>query len=679
MNSLTLFWIMIVVYIGGVLFSLIFGKKPRIASIGGNLFFIAAALFGIFTVIHFMLSPNSKELVLLNLSSGIPLIQFTLKLDRLTSFFILPLSILTLATAIYSPGYLKTYDQHHYPGLFNMLFGLFVLSIITVLCAGNLIAFLIAWELMSLVSFFLVIFEDEERGNRRAAFTYLIMTHLASAFLIIAFALLYKYTGSINLTASPAALPAFIKNILFGCFLIGFCTKAGIVPLHIWLPLAHPAAPSNVSALMSGIMIKTAIYGLLRFALIGLGTGQYWWGTLLLTLGLVSMLIGVAYALIESNFKRLLAYSSIDNIGIIFIGLGVAFWGKSTGSGMLLALGLTAALVHLFNHSIFKGLLFLGAGAVNQATGTKELEELGGLVKKMPQTALLILTGCLAAAALPPFNGFIGEWLTFQALLASIVSPALKSSFPVIVTIAGMGLAGAMAVGCFVKLFGIAFLGSPRTKCAEKARESSGSMRFGAGLLAALSLVLGIFPILLFKALGPLVSDLSGIPVITEFFNPGLGLVIPLDGLRSNIAPLPVAVTLVLLIWICWVVIKMISRKKPQRIYATWDCGFESLTTRMQYSATGFSKPFRIIFRGLFRPDRELHVKKSLSPYHQESLQYIVSTESVFEKYLYRPVYKKLTSAAIQIKKRVQTGSVHTYLIYIFVMIVLLMVYYICN
>jgi hydrogenase-4 component B len=678
MNSLTLFWIMSAFYGCGALFPLLCSKRPRLANIGGNLSFIAAALVGIVTVIDFLLAPHSKTIVLLDLSPGLPLMQFTLKLDRLTAFFILPLSILTLAAAIYSLGYLKAYYRRHHPGQFNLMFGLFILAIIAVLCAGNLVAFLTAWELMSLISFLLVIFEDDERSNRRAAFTYLIMTHLASAFLFCAFALLYKYTGSLN-PGRAQDLPVFIQNILFGCFLIGFGTKAGIVPLHIWLPLAHPAAPSNVSALMSGIMIKTAIYGLLRFALIGLGIGQYWWGTLLLTLGLVSMVIGVAYALIESNFKRLLAYSSIDNIGIILIGLGVAFWGKSTGSGALLALGLTAALVHLFNHSIFKGLLFMGAGAVNQATGSKELEELGGLIKKMPQTALLILAGCLSAAALPPFNGFIGEWLTFQALLATVASPALKSSFPAILAIAGMGLAGAMAVGCFVKLFGIAFLGLPRTKCAEKARESSGSMRFGAWLLAILCLVFGIFPILLFKIVGPLVSDFSGTAIFEEFPNPGFGLIIPSDIIRSGIAPLQLGVTLSLVIGICWIIIKIITRKKPPRTYVTWDCGFESLTPRMQYSATGFSKPFRIIFRGLFRPYRELQVKQGLSPYHQESLQYVVSTESVFEKYLYRPLIKKLTATAIQIKKRVQTGSVHTYLIYIFVMIILLMFYYIYN
>jgi hydrogenase-4 component B len=677
MNPLTLFWLMVALYSGGAFFSLICGQKPRLANIGGNLAFVAAALLGIITVIAFLGAPGPKTLLLLKLSPGLALMQFTLKLDRLTAFFILPLSILTLAAAVYSLGYLKPFYRHH-PGRFNLLFGLFILTIIAVLCAGDLIAFLIAWELMSLISFFLVIFEDEERSNRRAAYTYLIMTHLASAFLISAFALLYKYTGSLSPETAPV-LPVFIQNILFGCFLIGFGTKAGIVPLHIWLPLAHPAAPSNVSALMSGIMIKTAIYGLLRFALIGLGMGQYWWGTLLLTLGLVSMVIGVAYALIESNFKRLLAYSSIENIGIILIGLGVAFWGKSSGSSMLLALGLTAALIHLFNHSLFKGLLFLGAGAVNQATGSKELEELGGLAKKMPQTALLILTGSLAAAALPPFNGFIGEWLTFQALLGAIVTPALKSSFPALLAIAGMGLAGAMAAGCFVKLFGIAFLGLPRSKCAEKARESSISMRLGAGLLAVLCLALGIFPSLLLKMLGPLVSDLTGIAFIEEFPNPNFGLIIPFDSIRSGIAPLPVVMALLLVAGLSWSVIKIILRQKPQRTGSTWDCGFERLTPRMQYSATGFSKPFRIIFRGLFRPCRELQVKQGLSPYHQESLRYIVSTESVFEKYLYRPVFKKLTATAIQIQKRVQTGSVHTYLVYILLMIILLMIYYIWN
>jgi NADH:ubiquinone oxidoreductase subunit 5 (subunit L)/multisubunit Na+/H+ antiporter MnhA subunit len=457
-------------------------------------------------------------------------------------------------------------------------------------------------------------------------------------------------------------------------YLIGFATKAGVIPLHVWLPQAHPAAPSNVSALMSGIMIKTAVYGLLRFVLAFLGIQNTWWGVLILCIGIVSTILGVAYALMSNNIKRILAYSSVENIGIILIGLGVSFIAFAQNNIFVGELALVAALFHTFNHTLFKGGLFLGAGAIQYATHTKDIEELGGLIKKMPVTALFVLCFSLAISAIVPFNGFVGEWLTYQSLFANIVPGQAGVNILSILAVAALGLAGAMAAACFVKFFGIAFLGLSRSEHALNAKEVPITMNIGMGILAALCFAVGSFPLLILKLMDKVVFSLVGSSILEQLRG---GFVIAYYSLNisgGSISPAVLLIALAGVIVLALVIIRIIGGKYIERTYGTWDCGFEALNSRMQYSSTGFSKPIKIVFRILFRPARKTVVTGDF-PYHPESIEYTTTSEPIFEKYIYNPFYERIRKFSKRTSFKVQTGSIHNYLIYIFMTVLILMIY----
>jgi hydrogenase-4 component B len=360
---------------------------------------------------------------------------------------------------------------------------------------SNGIAFLIAWEIMSLASYFLVVYDRSHENNVKAGSLYLAMTQVGTMFILLAFLVLYKYTGSFDFEAIrslAAVIPMSVKNIVFVLALIGFGTKAGIIPLHIWLPEAHPAAPSHVSGLMSGVMIKTAIYIMIRIFLDMLQPVPVWWGIVVLIIGALSSLLGVLYALTEHDIKRLLAYHSIENIGIILLGLGSALTFLSLGMPTLALLGIAAALFHTLNHATFKSLLFLGAGSVINETHARNLEEYGGLIKFMPYTAFFFLVGAMAISALPPFNGFFSEWLTFQSLFQGIALSSLTAKWIFVAAAGSLALTSGLALACFVKVFGVTFLARPRSKEVTHAKESSIAMRVGMGGLAVLSLLFGV-------------------------------------------------------------------------------------------------------------------------------------------------------------------------------------------
>jgi formate hydrogenlyase subunit 3/multisubunit Na+/H+ antiporter MnhD subunit len=527
---------------------------------------------------------------------------------------------------------------------------------------------------MSLLSYFLVVFESEKEKNQKAGTIYIVMTHLASAFLLIGFMLIYSYTKSFSLMANTAGIPEIVKNIIFVMFLIGFGTKAGVIPLHIWLPYAHPAAPSNVSALMSGIMIKTAIYGMIRFIAGYLGIHSTWWGIVILALGIVSSVLGVAYALMEHDIKRLLAFHSVENIGIILIGLGVSFIAFAQNNKLIGGLALMAALLHTLNHALFKGGLFLGAGSIQYATHTRDIEKLGGLIKKMPITALFVLCFSLAISAIVPFNGFISEWLTFQSLFASILPGQMGYNFIAILAVAALGLTGALAAACFVKLFGISFLGLPRSEHASNAHEVPATMRIGMGIIAVVCLGIGLFPRVILSLLDKVVSSLGGGSIFGQLQGGFLMVYYPLSISANSISPAVLALVLIAVVIFALLVIRIVGGKYIERKYGTWDCGFEALNSRMQYTATGFSKPIKIVFRILFKPTRNLTVEGDLL-YHPETLEYSTSITSIFEEYLYRPVVKSLQKFSKRTKYSIQSGSVHNYLFYIFAVVVLLMIY----
>src|SRR4051794_11808432 len=421
---------------------------------------------------------------------GLPWLGAHFRIDALAAFFLVVVNLGSAAASLFALGYGR---HEHAPQRVLPFFPVYLAAMNLVVLADDAFSFLVSWEFMSLSSWALVIAHHQVRENMRAGFVYLLMASFGTLTLLLAFGLLAGVSGNYAFDTIRAAQPtAGVASLIFILAIVGTGSKAGIIPLHAWLPLAHPAAPSHVSALMSGVMTKVAVYAFLRIVFELVGTPDWWWSIVVLTVGGITAAMGVLYALMQRDLKRVLAYSTIENIGIIFAALGLALAFKTEGLAWAAALALTAGLFHVFNHSLFKSLLFFGAGAVLDATGTRDMESLGGLIHRMPQTAFVFLVGCVAIAALPPLNGFVSEWLTFQAILLSPQLPSwgLKLTVPAIGAL--LALSAALAAACFVRAFGITFLGRPRTPAAERASEADRFSLAAMGFLAALCLVAGI-------------------------------------------------------------------------------------------------------------------------------------------------------------------------------------------
>lgn len=667
------FRLSIILYVLAALISLSLFKRPGLCNIASNIICAAAALSGLFSSLACFF-PGNGSIVLEPFKSAIPLIGMKISIDRLSAFFLIALSILVFCVSLYSIGYVSHYYGKRNVSLFNFLYSTFILSMIFVISAGNSMFFFIAWEMMSLISYFLVVFESEKEENQRAGTLYIIMTHAGTALILAAFLMIFAFTGSFDISGSSAAVPPLIRNIVFVLFLIGFGTKAGVVPFHIWLPHAHPAAPGNISALMSGIMIKTAIYGILRFILVYLGIENTWWGISILFIGIVSAVLGVSYAFIEKNMKRLLAYSSIENMGIIFIGLGISFIAYSMNDPVTGSLALTAVLIHALFHTLFKGSLFLGAGSVHYSTNTKNMNELGGLIRKMPVTAILVLGASMSASALLPFNGFISEWLIYQSLIANINIGNPFLNIITILAVAALAFAGALAAASFIKMFGISFLGRPRRDLAADAKEVPVMMNAGTGILVSLCLISGVFPFYFLRIADLAVSGTTGFSVINQLKGNVIMTYERLEISGGGITPWVIPVIIALIVIIALFCIRIIGGRYAERKYGTWDCGFETLNSRMQFTSTGFSKTMKIVFRILFRPASEITVKGA-HKYHPDVIEYKVTTQSVFEKYIYDPVLLFTRKSSRGIKYFLQAGSIHLYLLYIFLAILALMLY----
>ncbi|HVV74307.1 MAG TPA: proton-conducting transporter membrane subunit, partial [Verrucomicrobiae bacterium] len=453
-----------------------------------------------------------------------------------------------------------------------------------------------------------------------------------------------------------------------------FGVKAGIVPLHIWLPEAHPVAPSHISALLSGVLIKTGIYGITRVLFDFLGTPPNWWGVTVLTIGTISALLGVLYALMEHDLKRLLAYHSIENIGIILMGLGAASMFLHSHHPALAALALIAGLYHTINHAIFKALLFLGAGAVLHSTHSRNMEEMGGLITRMPKTAVLFLIGAVAIAALPPLNGFVSEWLTYQSLLQGFGTTAslVRAVFPL--SGAMLALTGALAAACFVKAFGITFLAQPRSEEAAQAKEASSSMLIGMAILAGACVFLGLMPVAFVRVFDPLTFQFTGQQLSADLsLQQGLALGNS-QALGGSISPLGMVLTLVCLMPIPLVLWLFFGRGARVRLGPTWDCGLRGLTPHMEYTATGFSKPIRMIFKALFRPRREVQREYDYSPYFAKTIRFESHIEEAFVTRVYRPLNRGILRLSRRMRA-LQAGSIHAYLIYIFITLLLLLMF----
>lgn len=603
---------------------------------------------------------------------GLPWMHWQVRLDALSGFFLAIIGAGVTAVSFFGPGYVMEYRSQQHPlWLLGLCTGLFIAGMELVLLADDAFFFMIAWELMSISSYFLVAFQHEHAENRRAAFLYLLMAVIGAIAIILAFGVLAAFAHGFDFDGFRALhLSRFWGAAAFLLALLGFGMKAGLAPGHAWLPEAHPVAPSHISALMSGVMLKVAIYGLLRFAFDLLGEVHWQWGVMVLVSGTASAVLGVLYAFQQTEIKRLLAYSSIENLGIIAMGIGLSMIFMGAGHAELASLGLLAALYHVLNHSVFKNLLFLTAGSVIHQTHESSLDHLGGLIRRMPKTAALTLVGCIAISALPPLNGFVSEWLTFQAALhaSALESGILRGMIPV--TAAALAFTGAIAAATFIKYFGIGFLGVPRRHHAAHAREVAHfGMLAGPALLAVLCLALGLMPSLIIRALAPVSQMLLGATLPGAAAGGWLWLSPGTAREASFSAPF-VALGLGLA-FLTARGFTYLTNHTPARRAPAWDCGFGGLNARMQYTAVAFSQPIR----RMFAPVWELREKRKdgkPGAFKDGAIAYHLEIADRSWRYVYAPLGQWVERSARQVT-RLQTGSIRIYLLYSFLTLLLLL------
>jgi hydrogenase-4 component B len=597
-----------------------------------------------------------------------------LRLDALGAFFLILIGMVAAPAALYGAGYSAAYAGRYSLRWLGAMLNLFLLTMSLVPLADNVVTFLLMWEGMSLTSYFLVLTERDEAATVRAGVWYLGMTQVGLAFLLAAFLQLGAQAPSLQfamLRDAASALPLGSRGVVFALSLVGFSAKAGLIPLHVWLPSAHPAAPSHVSALMSGVMIKLGIYGLLRVGLDLLGGGPVWWGVALIGLGAASAVLGVLYALMEDDVKRLLAYSSVENVGIITLGVGAGFLFQALTMPRASAVAITAALYHALNHGAFKGLLFLAAGSVVHATGTRDMNRHGGLVRRLRWTAPCFLIGALAISGLPPLNGFFSEWLLFQSLLPGIGYPLPLVAVLVVVALGILALTAGLAAAAFVKAFGIIFLALPRSSEAADAHEVAVSMRAGTVALAAAcgGLALAALPVL--AGAGTVASGLVGLAAEPLTFRLWLSVQTP-AGL-ARMSPPAVIAGLLGLVAAIWLAVRVLGSPRPARLTDTWGCGRVGQTARMEYTSTAFAEPLRRVFSAIYRPTEDVTVDyHPESRYFVQSIVYRASILPWFERCLYEPLVGRVRRWGLR-ALTLQSGSLHAYLAYSMAALVILL------
>ncbi|MCC6948534.1 MAG: hydrogenase 4 subunit B [Bradyrhizobiaceae bacterium] len=594
---------------------------------------------------------------------GLPGIGVRLQLDALSSIFALIVNLAAALASLYAVGYGR---HEHEQGRVLPFYCLFLLGMNLVLVADDAFTFLIAWEFMSLSSWALVLVHHKSEVNRNAGFLYLTMAAIGTLALLFVFGMLAGGAGGYAFDAIRAQeLNGFAAGVTLLLALVGTGSKAGLVPLHAWLPPAHSAAPSHVSALMSGVMTKVAVYGFIRIVFDLLGAPDWWWGTLVLVLGGITAVLGVLYALMQHDLKRLLAYHTVENIGIIFIGLGLALAFKYHGMTGAAALAATAAIFHVFNHCIFKSLLFFGAGAVQTATGTRDMDHLGGLIHRMPGTSFLFLVGCVAISALPPLNGFVSEWLTFQVILLSPELPdwGLKFSIPAVGAL--LALSAALAAACFVKAFGVTFLGRARTPEAAAAGEVDRYSLAAMGVLAALCLLAGIFPGVVIDILAPTVTSIVGgrMPVQTEI---AWLTIVPIAESRSSYNGLILFLFIAFAAYVAVYVIHRLASDAVRRGPA-WDCGFPDPRPQTQYSASSFAQPIRRVYGTLVFRARE--IVDMPRPGDLRAARFSVRLRDLIWDWFYAPVVVGVTTAA-DLLNPLQFQTIRRYLALVFTALV---------
>ncbi len=657
----------------GALGALFFQKTPRVCNGWSH---GCAALGSCAGILFSGILLASGQTFALTTSTSLPLLTLSLRVDPLAAFFMLVVSVIALFASVYGIGYMAHYAKKYSLGTFGFFYNVFIASMLLVFSAQHALYFLVLWEIMSLSSYMLVIFEHREEGNIQAGYTYFAMTHVATACILFAFLLLYQATGSFDfdvLKASSAAISVPLQTAVLLLTLVGFGTKAGIIPLHVWLPKAHPAAPAHVSALMSGVMIKTGIFMLIRFFVELFPSSALWGGITLFLIGAVSSLLGVLYALSEHDLKRLLAYHSIENIGIILLGLGAALIFGSLGLPSLMLLALIACLYHTANHAVFKALLFLGAGSVAHATHTRNIEEYGGLIKTMSWTAFCFLIGAMAISGLPPFNGFVSEWMTFQAMFAGLHSSSIFLTMVFIVGIASLAFTGGLAAACFVKAFGAVFLAKARSEEATHAKECGTTMRFGMAGLALLSLLLGVGAAWVTPVLTTVAQSISGLNATVPAVTAAAGTLTARDQFAVLSMPM-IALLLGGLLILVALIVYVFTRGRKVTRDLTWDCG-APLTSRTEITATGFSRSLMTIFKPLMQPTKHITIEYAGNTKYFPTLKRIeLGFFDVYEAYIYAPI-KAGTERMSRTVKKIQSGNVNAYILYIGLVLMCLLIW----
>ncbi len=650
-----------VITAGGV-GALLLSASPRWASRMGAGSAVLGAALGLVPVFQRLAGHSLRDI---RWPWQVPYGELHLGLDPLSAVFLAAILCLSALAAIYGAPYLLASRKGKSLGPPWLFFNLLVASMALLVVARNGMLFLMAWEVMAVASFFLVTFEHERAEVRAAGWTYLIAAHLGTAFLLAFFALLGSQAGSLDFDrfAALGSLTPALAGGLFALAVVGFGAKAGFVPFHVWLPEAHPAAPSHVSALMSGVMIKTGIYGILR-ALTFLGPPPTWWGLLLIIIGLTSGVLGVLFALAQHDLKRLLAYHSVENIGIIALGMGVGVLGMSQGSVAIAVLGFAGALLHVVNHAAFKGLLFLGAGSVFHATGRREIDRLGGLLKRMPITGVTFLIGAAAISGLPPLNGFVSEFLILLGSFKGAIAAKGSTVAALTAVIVGLGLIGGLALACFTKAFGIVFLGEPRTKEATHAHESSPAFLAPMVALAAMCVFIGVAGVVSVRLVLPATAQITGVDLAVA-----QAQITPFAGPLGNVTVLAVVV-LGIALGLASLRLLLLARRQVGRT-VTWDCGYEQPSPRMQYTSSSFAQPLVEVTRQVLRPRERLHKPEGYFP---KGASFHSDTPDLFTERIYAPVLRVIERWGARLHW-LQQGRLHLYLLYIFITLVVLLVW----
>ena len=638
-------------------------RKPA----GGTVIYAAslAASLALLTIALLAL-PSRDGTQTLTLPLGLPWLGAHFHIDALSAFFLAVVSLGAAAATLFALGY-GCHEEA--PQRVLPFYPAFLAAMSLVPLAADAFTFLISWEFMSLTSWALVVAHHREHDNVHAGYVYLIMASFGTLALLLAFGVLAGPEGGYTFEQIRAAHPSStLATLALLLALIGAGSKAGLVPLHVWLPLAHPAAPSHVSALMSGVMTKVAVYGFVRIVFDLLGSPAWWWSILVLAVAGITCVMGVLYALLQHDLKRLLAYHTVENIGIIFIGLGLALAFKAHGMAWAAALALTAGLLHVFNHSTFKSLLFFGSGAVLNATGERDMEHLGGLIHRMPKTAFVFLIGCVAISALPPLNGFVSEWLTFQAILLSPQLPSWGLKFLIPAVGAMLALSAALAAACFVKAFGVTFLGRPRTSAADHAQETDRYSLAAMFFFAGLCLLAGILPGLFIDALAPVVGDLIGDRMPVQSGVEWLSIV-PIAESRSSYNGLLVFLFMIVSGTLTAFAIHRLASDKLRRAPA-WDCGFPDPSPKTQYTASSFVQPIRRVFgTAVFRVREHGEMPP---PGDVRPARFEVSLRDLIWDTLYAPVASTVGNAAEKLNK-LQFLTIRQYLSLVFGLLVTLL------